>query len=466
MEKSILFNTDSYKCSHFLQYPEGTTEISSYIEPRGISKNFNFSHVMFFGLQMFLEEYLSKPITKEEIDLAEELWTQHGVPFNRKGWDYILEKHNGYLPIFIEALPEGSVHNISIPQVQVWNTDPNVPWLTSFVETALLRAVWYPSTVATLSWNLKQQIKKYLNKTCDDPETVLPFRLHDFGARGTSSLESAGIGGLAHLVNFMGTDTFSSIMYARKYYGLQTMPAYSIPASEHSTITTWGMDNEAKAYENMIDKFSGEGKIYACVSDSYDIYNAVSEIWGTQLKDKVISSGGTLVIRPDSGDPKTVVVKILNILSEKFGHTVNSKEYKVLHPSVRVIQGDGVNQQSINEILEAMMKSGYSAENIAFGMGGKLLQGIDRDTLAYAMKANQITINGEIKPVFKNPKTDSSKSSKAWKQKVTMVSLVEDDDFNVLEPVFLDGKILRYTSFEKIRKNSTMPLELKSSKSI
>jgi len=135
------------------------------------------------------------------------MWTAHGVPFNRAGWEHILKQHGGYLPLKIQAVKEGTVLPVKNAIVQIINTDPAVPWLTSFMETALLRAVWYPTTVATLSWTVKQIIRTYLEKTCENPEAELPFKLHDFGARGVSSAESAALGGIAHMVNFLGSDT-------------------------------------------------------------------------------------------------------------------------------------------------------------------------------------------------------------------------------------------------------------------
>jgi nicotinamide phosphoribosyltransferase len=201
-------------------------------------------------------------------------------------------------------------------------------------------------------------------------------------------------------------------MFARKYYN-EEMAGFSIPAAEHSTITSWGEQFETEAYENMIDKFGGPGKIFAVVSDSYDIYNAVSNIWGGTLKEKVIFNGGTLVIRPDSGDPVTVNLRILEILGEKFGFTVNSKGYKVLPSFVRIIQGDGVNLISIGQILKAITAAGWSADNIAFGMGGALLQQVNRDTFSWAMKCNAIAYADDWIPVCKKPKTDAGKASKA-----------------------------------------------------
>ena len=406
MTKNIILNVDSYKASHFKQYPPGTQVVSSYIESRGGK----FDKSLFFGLQIFIKDWLKTPITQENIDEAEEVFTAHGDPFNREGWEYILKVHKGYLPLIINAVPEGTVVPVKNALLEVRNTDPNVPWLTSYVETALLRAVWYPTTVATLSWNIKQVVIKALEKTAEKPMDSLGFMLNDFGSRGVSSYESSAIGGLAHLVNFSGTDNIPAIMAGRKYYGC-TMAGYSIPAAEHSTITSWGKSNETEAYRNMLNQFK-DGKILAVVSDSYDLENAVKNIWGKELKEEVINSGARVVIRPDSGDPCTMAISTVSWLMDAFGFSTNSKGFKVLPPYVRVIYGDGINLESIKEICEGFIHYKLSVENVCFGMGGGLLQQLDRDTMKFAMKTSAVMIDGVWRDVFKDPKTDPGKASK------------------------------------------------------
>jgi nicotinamide phosphoribosyltransferase len=451
-------DVDSYKGSHFLQYPPKTEYVSSYIEARGGK----FDNMVFFGLQMYLKRYLARPITMDEIDYAEEMWTAHGVPFNRAGWEHILKVHNGYLPLKIQAVKEGTVLPIRNAIVQIINTDPAVPWLTSFMETALLRAIWYPTTVATLSWTVKQIIRRYLNKTCETPEAELPFKLHDFGARGVSSAESAALGGVAHMVNFLGSDTVGALQHARLYYD-EPMAAFSIPAAEHSTITSWGRENEIDAFENMLTKFGGPDKLLAVVSDSYDIYKATEQYWGHDLKDKVEAMGGTLVVRPDSGDPTLVPTEVIELLGKAFGYTVNEKGYKVLAPCVRVLQGDGVNPVSIETILERLEAKGWSAENIAFGMGGALLQrDVHRDTMAWAMKANATKRADDPiwYDVFKDPITDKGKISKRGVQALVRnadgyasirADKLPDDAEDLLETVWEDGRLLRDQNFSDIR---------------
>lgn len=337
-----------------------------------------------------------------------------------------------------------------------------MPWLTTFIETAMLRAIWYPTTVATLSWKCKKVIRAGLEKTSDDVAGQLPFKLHDFGARGVSSAESARLGGMAHLVNFQGTDMMEALLAARRYYGAD-MAGFSIPAAEHSTMTSWGRAREEDAYRNMLDRFEGEGRIVAVVSDSYDLDAAVAGIWGGSLREKVLGRAGTLVVRPDSGDPIETPLRTVKTLWEKFGGTVNSKGYRVLDPHVRVIQGDGMTIDSIGRLVARMIEEGFAIDNIAFGMGGGMLQHVNRDTLRFAMKANAMQDDkGEWRDVFKMPSTDPGKASKAGRQAVVMregrmaaarldaVAAGED----LMVPVWRNGEMLVRHDFDAVRARS------------
>jgi nicotinamide phosphoribosyltransferase len=367
---SAITNADSYKVAHWSQYPEGTEYVSSYIEPRSskFAKTFGKEHdyAEFFGLQAFMKEYLTKPVTQDDVDLAEILFEMHGEPFNKAGWQYIVDVHGGKLPIEVRALAEGTVLPTSNALVEIINTDPKCFWLTSYVETAMLRAVWYPTTVATKSRIIKEMCRDALDKTSDAPET-LDFMLHDFGARGVSSNESATIAGMAHIVNFRGTDTVMGIIGALGYYEPafeahlaktpenptralinllkemkaegRPLPAFSVEASEHSTMTIKGVDGEKEQVKALIDK-AKEGRIVSIVSDSYDYFNNVMNVYGGEFKADILEAGekgGRVVIRPDSGDPVDVIKKTLEILEDKFGCTVNSKGFKVLPPCVRVL---------------------------------------------------------------------------------------------------------------------------------
>lgn len=459
MTDNIILRTDSYKASHAAQYPPGSQVVYSYFESRGGK----FHDVVFFGLQIILKKYFTgQVVTREKIDEAAELWGAHfgnEKIFNRAGWEYILNEHDGRLPISVKAPPEGSV----IPQrnvmMTVENTDPDSPtpafWLPNYLETLLVQA-WYPCTVATQGREMKHLLLKYLRQTGDVAN--VGFMMHDFGFRGVSSVETAGIGGASHLVNFLGSDTFEGAMYARKYYG-EPMAGFSIPAAEHSTITSWGRENELAACENMLDQYPTG--LVAVVSDSFDIFEACRDIWGGKLKEKVLARDGRLVIRPDSGDPPRIICEVLPILWEKFGGTTNAKGYRVLDDHVRIIQGDGIDFEMLDQILYAMKKGGWSADNIAFGSGGGLLQKLNRDTLQFAFKCSAILVDGEWRDVFKSPVTDRGKKSKQGRFK--LVSDAEgqyetvpqsDPRDDELVEVFRNGELTHESSFAEVRERA------------
>ena len=452
---NLVLSADSYKYSHSAwQYPPGMTSMFSYFESRGGK----YSSTIFFGLQYLLKKYFTKVITGEMVEEAKEFMALHGLPFDYGGWNYIRAKY-GYFPVKIRAIPEGTLvpnHNVLFT---VESEDKTVPWITSFIETMLVQ-LWYPTTVATRSYNIKKLIYKYLKETSDEPDKEIDFKLHDFGYRGVSSQESAEIGGAAHLVNFKGSDTIAGIWAANKYYN-EKMSGFSIPAMEHSTVTAWGQENELEAYRNMLNNFAKPESILACVSDSYDLWNVIDNFWGGELKQQIIDSGATLVVRPDSGNPKEIVVKTAFKLSNHFGSTVNSKGFIVIN-NVRIVQGDGISENSIQDILLGLEENGFSATNIAFGMGGGLLQDLNRDTNKFAYKCSSVTVDGEERDVFKEPVTDLGKISKAGRldlrkniqggfETKKLKPGQERLDDSALVTVYEKGQIVRDYTFQYVR---------------
>lgn len=462
LDTNPILKTDSYKFSQWAQYHPELENIFEYLESRGGK----FKKTLFYGLQKELLE-LTAPVTQQHIEEADKFITAHIGPgvFNRKGWQYIVDKHKGYLPVKIDAVPEGTVVPVKNMLFSIEATDKECAWVVGPLETRLVRAAWYGTTVATVSYNVKQTISKYLEMTGDP--SLLPFKFHDFGARGVSSAESAGIGGSAHLISFRGTDTVEGILHAQKYYFTDAMVGLSIAASEHSTMTSWGgPKGEKKAMKNMIDTFLAKDRIVACVSDSYNIYNAIIQYWGTEMRDQIIKSGGTLVVRPDSGDPVSVTLKCVELLADKFGASVNVKGYKVLNPCIRLIQGDGiepVDEDTVELILANFAKHGWSADNIAFGCGGGLLQKVNRDTCKFAMKASAVDIGGQWIDVYKDPVTDPGKTSKRGrlvlvKDPVAGFKTVRLEEAEGRESqmftVYENGEMKRVYTFEEVQANS------------
>jgi nicotinamide phosphoribosyltransferase len=461
--RNLILKTDSYKFTHWRQYPPGTEFVYSYLESRGGM----FGQTLFFGLQYYLKEYLSGAVVcREDVAEAQAFVDQHLGPgmFNAAGWLHIVREHGGRLPVVIKAVEEGSIVDVHNVLMTIENTDPKCWWLPNYLETLLLK-VWYPITVATLSRAIRCVFLAALERSGDP--TLIDFKLHDFGYRGVSSEETAGIGGAAHLVNFKGTDTVAGIRVVQQYYGSSAMEGFSVPAAEHSTITAWGREHEAEAYANMLAQFP-QGTV-AVVSDSYNVYEACEKLWGRMLRDEVIDRQGTLVVRPDSGNPREVVLKVLEILAARFGATTNSKGYRVLHPKVRVIQGDGVNYWTIQDMLTAMNRAGWSADNIAFGMGGALLQQLNRDTQKFAFKCSTVTVNGQDRDVFKDPVEGHDKASKrgrlalhykngAWS--TPRVARSASDAEDQLRTVFRDGELLVEQTIAGVRNCANNQKEL------
>lgn len=300
---NILLMTDSYKVSHHKFYPQGIQKVSSYLEAR--EGNVAFPYTIFFGLQYYLKRLEGVQVTTEKIAEAESLFQAHfgrSDVFNRAGWEYIRDTHGGKLPVTIRAVPEGLKTPIGIVLMTIENTDPHCAWLVNYLETFLMK-VWYPITVATQSHFIRGKILENLQVTGD--VTGINFKTHDFGYRGTSSEETACLGGAAHLVSFMGTDTFGAIQLLRKVYGAD-MPGFSIPATEHSIICSFGgEENEIEAFTHVLKSYP-EG-LLACVSDTFNIYRAC-ETFGTTLKALVMGRNGTLVVRPDCYDEQTEIL--------------------------------------------------------------------------------------------------------------------------------------------------------------
>jgi nicotinamide phosphoribosyltransferase len=477
---NLVLMGDAYKYSHHKFYEENTTTVYSYMESRGG----RFSETVWYGLEMFIKEYLEGvAFTQEELDEAYEyLGTELGVfgrddVFDKSKFQYIIDVHGGKLPVRIKAVPEGAVVGVKNVLMTIENTDPNCYWLTNFLETIMMQ-LWYPITVATLSREVKKIVTEYYDKTVSLPGDIMrvavEFVLNDFGFRGVSSVQSAGIGGSAHLINFMGSDTTVASKRICEYYNTNTVFGKSVPATEHSIMTMKGEEGEVEMMKRVLEQYPTG--IVACVSDSYHILRACSEYWGTELRDLVLSRpatpGNQLVIRPDSGHVINTLKEVFAILFDKFGYTVNDKGFKVLPPQVRVIQGDGVNINSIREIYEELTSLGISAENIVFGMGGKLLQAdINRDTQNFATKAcfavvngehrdlvkspTEVDENGDLKPSFKKSKQGRLKLVKHYTNgKYYTVTSLEDtyaESHDELRTVFENGKLLIETTFEDIR---------------
>ena len=460
---NIILATDSYKLGHWNQYPKGTEGVYSYLEAREGAEH---PATLFFGLQSILGSLEGRCVESTDIDEAGKLAKVHfGNPdlFNAAGWWKVVLKHGGRLPVRIKAVPEGTVVPVGNVLMTVENTDPECYWLTNALESILMH-VWYPTTVATTSYFVKKFLAGALER-CGAPLDGLPFMLHDFGYRGASSHETAAIGGAAHLVNFMGTDTLPAMLLAIRDYGatLDSL-AFSVPATEHSVMTALGRDGEHKLVENLIE--AHPTGILSVVADSYDIYGFVDAL-GTVFRDAILARDGVFVVRPDSTTaqhptPALLTTEILQRLWHYFGGTTTSKGFKVLDGHVRVLWGDGIDPHGIEKIVNRAQAAGFSPENLVFGMGGGLLQKCNRDTERFAFKASAMKRSGGWHDVQKQP-LDATKASKKGRLALIkdikgnfVTSMNDGCHTDYLQTVFENGETRNTQTFAEIRERAAL----------
>ena len=417
LECPVVLMTDSYKLTHPLMYP-AAQEMCAYGEFRKPFNGMSDDRIVVYGLKYYISQIISNEFKDSEIEKASKFATDHllGIPFE-EGSCFQLIKELKHFPVKIEVLPEGSVVRPHIPVYKI-TAQGKYSRLVTYLET-MLTMVWYPSTVATLSRQTKKIIQEAYKKSViindsNDYKNSLETRLHDFGFRGCTCIEQSVLGGSAHLLSFQGSDTMSACYHVQHHLNGGVKRGISIPATEHSVMTSW--TDEIEAVKNILNNFR-TSPFVACVMDSYNYENALKTLLpvvkGIYDSWRVQSGRDTtqiFVIRPDSGKPIDQVLKGLRAAETVFGFDMVG-EYKVLKNSA-VIQGDGIDYRVVQEILDAVLAAGYSANNVAFGMGGGLLQKVNRDTMSFATKLCHITYdNGEIRHVMKSTNGEPGKWS-------------------------------------------------------
>ena len=442
MECPLLVMADSYKAGHFKMYPAATF-MSAYGEFRKPFEGMSDERIVVYGIRYYIEQLISKAVTKKHIDQSIKFYETHGIASTKYEYPADIFKgmlESGHFPVKIYALPEGSVVYPHTPVFIIEAEGRNSHFCT-FLET-ILTMVWYPSCVATLSRHTKTLIEEAFKLSVDEDtqpvsyNDLLNTRLHDFGFRGCTCLEQSVLGGSAHLLNFSGSDTMSACYYVQFHLNDGKPVASSIPATEHSVMTSW--PSETAALNNLIKQYPGQ--LIACVMDSFDYDNALEKILPTVI-DNLISNNCTLILRPDSGDPVQQVVKALKAAESaryKGGGRcpINKKGYKVIE-NLGVIQGDGINYDVVRNILAAVHAEKYSAQNVAFGMGGGLLQKVNRDTMSFATKLSYIKYaNGESKDIMKAPSTDLNKFSLPGRLRVLRRRLTRQLDGGKSEEIY------------------------------
>lgn len=482
----ITLLADFYKLSHRKQYPKGTTKVYSTLTPRSNKYAPYSDEIVWFGLQYFIKEYLidrfnkdffSKP--KDEVISEYSRLVEFSLGKEYAETKHIEELHDlGYLPIKISTLPEGSLVPMRVPVMTIENTHDDFFWLTNFLETILSTSIWLPTTSATLAYSYRKVLNDYAIKTTGSTSGV-EFQGHDFSMRGMSSEQSATVSGAGHLLSFKGTDTIPSILFLEKYYNgniEKSLIGASIPATEHSVMCSYGQENEKDLLTHLLTEVYPTG-LFSAVCDTWDFWKLVSE-YLPELKETIISRDGKLVIRPDSGNPVDIICGtvltggktpeekgLVEVLYEIFGGQINELGFKVLDSHIGAIYGDSITLEIAKEICEKLYKKGFATTNVVFGIGSYSYQYATRDTFGFAVKATYAIVNNEERMLFKDPKTDSG-IKKSQKGLVVVNkddngkfffedNFVNNDEYksktNLLETVFINGKLIKETSLDEIR---------------
>lgn len=481
--------TDSYKLSHWRQFPEDVNYIYSNFTPRYTLLGDDVKHVVVFGVRAFCwklidtfeQRFFSLDLNEAINDYVEFFTAFMGVSPNEDDIKRVSDLWGlGELPLEIHCVPEGSFVPHGVPVLTIENTVPGFHWLVGWVESWMSSELWHPMTSATTASMYRIQFDKYANLTSEQ-DFMPKFQGHDFSFRGQTCLEAATVSGAAHALFFTGSDTCPSISWIMDNYNesMAELPKEliitSVPATEHSVMCAGGEESEIDTISRLLDLHPTG--ILSVVSDTWDFWGVVTEIL-PQLKHRIMSRDGKYVVRPDSGDPVKIICGdpdaeagtperegLIALLGSIFGYTFNSKGYKQLDPHIGAIYGDSITLARQKAILEGLEKKGWSSTNIVLGIGSFTYQYVTRDTHGFAMKATAVgKVDGTYMPIFKAPKTDSGKNSAkgflsvymdpnacAWK---CQQNVPFEQRHGQMGCILRNGEVLEEETFEDIRKRA------------
>lgn len=479
MKTNPFLLTDYYKVGHVFQYPDKTELVYSNLTPRN-SRLKDVDEMVFFGMQYFIKEYLvayfndnffHQPKEKVMADYKRRISTSLGAGLPT--YSHLERLHDlGYLPIEIKALPEGSKVPMKVPCITLVNTLPEFYWLTNFMETLLSAIIWQPCTSATIAHAYRKLLNGYAAET-GMPAEFVQWQGHDFSFRGMSSLETAVLSGMGHLLSFTGTDTIPAIDALEQYYHADAdkeLIGGSVAATEHSVMCSGSKDGELETFKRLVTEVYPAG-IVSIVSDTWDLWKVCTE-YLPALKEIILQRDGKVVIRPDSGDPVKIICGdpdgktapeqkgVVELLWDVFGGSITPQGYKLLDPHIGAIYGDSINLERAAQICDGLKAKGFASQ-VVFGIGSFTYQYNTRDTFGTAMKATFVVVDGEGREIFKNPVTDDGTKRSATgllnvqkeNGRFVLYDKVSWDEEakSELKTVFKDGKITKEFTLAEIR---------------
>lgn len=493
MKTNALLLCDFYKAVHAEMLPEGITKSVSYFTPR-MSRVNRWNSVVMFGLQGFIQEYLIDYFDENFFfkPEGEVIYEYTRIMDNCLGKDsYGIKKikdlhWNGYLPIEIISVPEGTSVPMHVPMFGITNTDDRFAWLPQALESLISAEMWHPMIAATVGHTYREIVNKWYARTCDD-NVPRAKALGNFDFRGEECLQSAVKAAAGWCLSFLNTATVPVIPYLEEYYECDCTKepvAFGAPSTEHSVMcSNYAVDGDEITFLRRILTEIYPHTSFSCVLDSYDYWNVIKNIL-PQLKDEIMAHDGCMLMRGDSGDCVEVVTNTVFELWKIFGGAVNSKGYKVLDPHVKALYGDSITIQRCEKIYNILEKEGFAANNVSLGVGSFSFQCIEeneqiqvngtqkeitvlkpftRDTFSSCIKATYCEINGKPVPIFKNPKDGGFKKSQkgccvvtqdkdgklSYKDGYTWVESYTPK--NLLKPVFINGDFVTTESLSAIR---------------
>ena len=505
----IINATDGYKLGHHRMYPEGTQMVYSNWTPRS---NRYFPEAtegsVVFGIQYFVKKYLIEEFNKWFALPKEEAIKQFAyrvgnfVDLNQVGTKHIEELYDlGYLPIEIKALPEGSICPIRVPMMTIQNTLPDFFWLTNYLETLISSVLWLPCTSATSARLYKKELKRHAKRTSFPGDVNIGFACHDFSMRGMAGIEAAIVSGMAHMTSFCGSETIPAIRAVEEYYNADSskeLVAATVPATEHSVMCAGGKEDELETFRRLICEVYPNG-IVSIVSDTWDFWQVVEDFL-PKLKKEIMSRDGRVVIRPDSGDPVDIICGLRTnphfntrivegryyccyapfdidseyveisegqyygayyMLGKTFGWNTTDTGFRYPSTKIGLLYGDSITLERQKQIYLRLEGAGMAACNLVLGVGSFTYQFKSRDSLGFAVKATACKINGELKEIFKQPKTDDGTKNSLkgliaiYEENGTYVAkdcVSEAEEMEgALEPVFVNGSLVKDYSLSEIR---------------
>lgn len=509
MKETILL-TDGYKLGHHFQYPKGTEMVYSNWTPRSCKYFPEASEgSVVFGIQYLIKEYLIKQFNENFFNLpkAQAIMEFHDrvdnfVGISNVGIEHIEALYDlGYLPIEIKALPEGSVCPIRVPMMTIKNTLPEFFWLTNYLETLISSVLWLPCTSATSARLYKKELKRHAKRTSFPGDVNIGFACHDFSMRGMAGIEAAIVSGMAHMTSFCGSETIPAIRAIEEYYNADSskeLVAATVPATEHSVMCAGGKEDELETFRRLICEVYPNG-IVSIVSDTWDFWQVVEDFL-PKLKKEIMARDGRVVIRPDSGDPVDIICGLRTnphfntriveghyyccyapfdidseyveisegqyygayyMLGKIFGWNTTDTGFRYPSTKIGLLYGDSITLERQKQIYLRLEGAGMAACNLVLGVGSFTYQFKSRDSLGFAVKATACKINGELKEIFKQPKTDDG-TKNSLKGLITIyeengtyvakdcVSEAEEME-GALEPVFVNGSLVKDYSLSEIR---------------